>query len=221
MNALAWLRKHLEGDGGNDVIREMVKAFAEELMSAEADNACGASWGERSPERANSRNGYRPRGFDTRAGSIELAVPKLRHGSYLPDWLLDPRRRAEKALVAVVAEAYVAGVSTRRVDGLVQSMGIDGISKSQVSDMARSLDAQVEAFRSRPLDAGPSTYVAVDALTQRVREGGRIVNVACAIATGVNADGHGKSWASTCSPLRRKGAGPRSCGAWWPEAWLG
>ena len=109
-------------------------------------------------------------------------MPKLRSGSYFPDWLLEPRRRAEKALVAVVAEAYVAGVSTRRVDGLVQSMGIDGISKSQVSEMARSLDAQVEAFRSRPLDAGPYTYVAVDALTQQVREGGRIVNVACAVA---------------------------------------
>jgi putative transposase len=190
MNALAWLRKHLDGEGGNDVIREMVKVFAEELMSAEADSLCGASWGERSPERVNSRNGYRARDFDTRAGSIELAIPKLRSGSYFPDWLLEPRRRAEKALVAVVAEAYVAGVSTRRVDGLVQSMGIDGISKSQVSEMARSLDAQVEAFRSRPLDAGPYTYVAVDALTQRVREGGRIVNVACAVATGVNADGH-------------------------------
>jgi transposase-like protein len=190
MNALAWLRKHLDGEGGNDVIREMVKVFAEELMSAEADNACGASWGERSPERVNSRNGYRSRDFDTRAGSISLAIPKLRSGSYFPDWLLEPRRRAEKALVAVVAEAYVAGVSTRRVDGLVQSMGIDGISKSQVSEMARSLDAQVEAFRSRPLDAGPYTYLAVDALTQRVREGGRIVNVACAVATGVNADGH-------------------------------
>ena len=190
MNALAWLRKHLDADSPNDVIREMVKAFAEELMSAEADDACGAAWGTRSPERTNSRNGYRSRDFDTRAGSIELAVPKLRSGSYFPEWLLEPRRRAEKALVAVVTEAYVAGVSTRRVDGLVQSMGIDGISKSQVSEMARSLDVVVEAFRSRPLDAGPYTYVAVDALTQRVREGGRIVNVACVVATAVNGDGH-------------------------------
>ncbi len=189
-SALAWLRKHIDGEGGNDVIRDMVKVFAEQLMSAEADNACGAAWGERSPERVNSRNGYRGRGFDTRAGTIELAVPKLRSGSYFPDWLLEPRRRAEKALVAVVAEAYVAGVSTRRVDALVQSMGIDGISKSQVSEMARSLDAAVDAFRSRPLDAGPYAYVAIDALTQKVREEGRIVNIACAVACGVNADGH-------------------------------
>ncbi len=190
MNPAAWLRKQLEADGGTDLIREMVKAFAEVLMSAEASAACGAAYGERSEERVNSRNGYRSRAFDTRAGSLALAIPKLREGSYFPDWLVQPRRRAERALVAVVAQCYVEGVSTRRVDDVVRAMGIAGISASQVSEMAKSLDGLVEDFRSRPLDGGPYTYVALDALTQRVREGGRIVNVACVIATGVSATGH-------------------------------
>jgi putative transposase len=119
-----------------------------------------------------------------------LAIPKLRRGSYFPDWLLDPRRRAEKALVAVVAECYIRGVSTRRVDGLVKTLGIEGLSKSQVSRMAGELDEMVAEFRNRPLDAGPYTYVWMDALTQKVREGGRIVNVAVVIAVGVNNDGH-------------------------------
>ncbi len=117
MDALAWLRKHLDDDG-SDVLREMVRGFAEQLMAAEVDVLAGASWGEITPERVNHRNGYRARPFDTRVGTIDVAIPKLRHGSYFPDWLLDPRRRAEKALVAVVAECYVRGVSTRRVDGL-------------------------------------------------------------------------------------------------------
>jgi putative transposase len=125
-----------------------------------------------------------------RSGSVDLAIPKLRQGSYCPDWLLEPRRRAERAMVAVVAEAYLAGVSTRRVEGLVQSLGIERISKSQVSELAKSLDAMVESFRNRPLDAGPYTYVWVDALYHRCREGGRIVNVATVIAVAVNADGH-------------------------------
>jgi putative transposase len=146
--------------------------------------------GERSPERVNSRNGYRSREFDTRVGTMELSIPKLREGSYYPDWLLPARKRAEKALVAVAAQCYVEGVSTRRVDDIVRAMGIDGISKSQVSALAKSLDAAVEKFLNRPLDAGPYTYVLVDALAQRVREEGRIVNVACVLATGVNADGH-------------------------------
>lgn len=190
LNALEVVRKHLESPGGSDLLAEMVKTFAEALMSAEADAICGAGYGERSPERVNSRNGYRSRDWDTRAGTIELAVPKLRTGSYFPGWMLEPRRRAERAMVAVVAECYVRGVSTRRVEGLVAQLGIESLSKSQVSEMAKSLDAEVEAFRSRPLDAGPYTYVSLDALTQKVREGGRIVNVAVVIATGVNADGH-------------------------------
>ena len=211
MDALDWLRKHLEADG-NDMIREMVQAFAERLMGAEADALCGAGWGERSPERVNSRNGYRHRDFDTRAGTIELAIPKLRHDSYYPGWLLEPRRRAERALTQVVCQCYVEGVSTRRVDDIVKAMGIDGISKSQVSKMAKDLDVIVEAFRNRPLDAGPYTYIWLDALTQRVREGGRIVNVAVVVATAVNADGHrevlgldvittedGAGWTASCA----------------------
>jgi transposase-like protein len=173
-----------------DALRGMVQTMVEALMSAEVDALCGAEYGERSPERVNSRNGYRTRDWDTRAGTVELAIPRLRQGSYFPDWLLEPRRRAERAMVQVVAQAYLAGVSTRRVEGLVQSMGIQGISKSQVSEMAKELDQMVEAFRSRPLEDGPYTYVWIDALSQRCREGGRVVNVSTAIATGVNADGH-------------------------------
>ena len=189
MDALEWLRKQLDG-GENDLLREMVREFAQRLMAAEVDALTGVGWGEQSPERVNHRNGYRQRPFDTRVGSIELAIPKLRRGSYFPDWLLDPRRRAEKALVAVVAECYVRGVSTRRVDGLVKTLGIESLSKSQVSRMAAELDEMVTEFRNRPLDGGPYTYMWMDALTQKVREGGRIINVAVVIAVGVNADGH-------------------------------
>jgi len=189
MDPVAWLRKHLDEDG-SDLLREMIKAFAEQLMDAEAQGLCGAGYGESSPERVNFRNGYRPRELDTRAGTIELAIPKLRRGSYFPEWLLEPRRRAEQALTQVVCQCYVEGVSTRRVDDIVKTLGIEGISRSQVSRLAKALDATVEAFRSRPLDAGPYTYVWLDALTQKVREGGRIVNVACVVATGVNANGN-------------------------------
>jgi transposase-like protein len=189
MDALAWLRKQLE-EAEPDLLREMVSTFAHELMNAEADAICGAAYGERSPDRVNRRNGTRTRDFDTRVGTMELAIPKLRRGTYFPDWLLQPRRRAEQALVAVIAECYVKGVSTRRVDGLVKTLGIDGISKSQVSELAKSLDESVTAFRNRPLDSGPYTYVWIDALTQKCREGGRIVNVAALCATAVNADGH-------------------------------
>ncbi len=188
IDALEDFRKQLEGED-IDLLREMVKVFAEELMGADADALCGAGWGERSPERVNRRNGYRERTWDTRAGTIDLAVPKVREGTYFPEWLLQPRRRAEQAFISVVAECYVRGVSTRRVEGLVKTLGIDRISKSQVSKMTAELDEAVEAFRTRPLSAGPYTYVWMDALTQKVREGGRIVNVACVVATGVNAEG--------------------------------
>ena len=189
MDALEWRRKHLEAED-NDLLREMVRSFAERLMAAEVEVLCNAGYGEVSPERTNSRNGYRPRTLDTRVGTIDLAVPRLREGSYYPGWLLEPRRRAERALVAVVAECYVRGVSTRRVEGLVHTLGIESLSKSQVSRMAKELDAEVGAFRARPLDGGPYTYVSLDALTQKVRELGRIVNVAVVIAVGVNAEGH-------------------------------
>jgi len=124
----------------------------------------------------NHRNGYRKREWDTRTGTIPLSIPKLRRGSYFPDWLLTPRRRAERALFQVVSECYVRGVSTRRVDGLVKAMGVRGISKSQVSEMAKELDEMVDGFRDRPLEDGPYHYVWLDAITQRVREGGRVVN---------------------------------------------
>jgi transposase-like protein len=188
MDRLAWLRKTLE-DADLDVMREMLKVFAEELMGAEADALCGAGYGQRSDERVNRRNGYRERELDTRVGTIALAVPKLREGSYYPDWLLENRRRAERALVAVIAECYVRGVSTRRVDGLVKTLGIEGISRSQVSRMAKTLDEEVAAFRSRPLDGGAYPHLWVDALAVRVREGGRVVKVACIVATAVNAEG--------------------------------
>jgi len=189
MDALEWLRKHLE-DEGSDLLRDMVKAFAERLMGAEVDAICNAGYGEITPARTNSRNGLRHRDFDTRVGTIDLAIPKLRSGSYYPGWILEPRRRAERALTQVVAECYVRGVSTRRVEGLVQTLGIEHLSKSQVSRMASDLDAEVAAFRNRPLDAGPYTYVWLDAMVQKVREAGRIQNVAVVIATGVNNDGH-------------------------------
>ena len=173
-----------------DLLRQMLTTFVNTLMSAEADAVCGAEYGTRSSERINTRNGYRHRDFDTRAGTLEVAIPKLRSGSYFPDWLLERRRRAERALTTVVATCYLLGVSTRRMERLVESLGITRLSKSQVSEMARDLDAQVEQFRTRPLDQGPYTFVAADALVLKVREGGRVVNVHCLLATGVNGDGH-------------------------------
>ena len=173
-----------------DLLRALLKTFVEALMSAEADAICGAGYRERSEDRVNSRNGYRAREWDTRAGTIEVAIPKLREGSYFPDWLLERRKRAERALTTVVATCYLLGVSTRRMERLVDSLGVTRLSKSQVSVMARELDEQVTAFRTRPLDAGPYTFVAADALAIKVREGGRVVGVAALLAVGVNADGH-------------------------------
>jgi putative transposase len=172
-----------------DMVREMFRAFAQRMMDAEVEVACGAGYGEVSPQRVNSRKGYRAREWDTRAGTVELAIPKLRHGSYFPSFL-EHRRRAERALASVIATSYLLGVSTRRVEKLAAAMGVTGLSKSQVSVMAAELDDLVESFRSRRLDGGPYTFVWIDALTQKVREGGRTINVHCLIATGVNAGGH-------------------------------
>ncbi|MHA6627713.1 IS256 family transposase [Pseudonocardia sichuanensis] len=183
------LEKQLQG-ASPDVLRQMIASLANAMMSAQADQVCGAGYGERSDARTNRRNGYRAREWDTRAGTVELAVPKLREGSYFPEWLLTHRRRAEQALVTVVATAYLLGVSTRRVERLAEQLGVKSLSRSQVSEMATHLDAQVTAFRQRPLDAGPYTFVWVDALTVKVREDGRVVNVHALVATGVNADGH-------------------------------
>lgn len=162
-----------------------------ELLSADADAVAGAEYGRPDPDRRAQRNGYRHRPLDTRVGTLDIAVPKLRQGTYFPEWLLERRKRAESALITVVADCYLAGVSTRRMDKLVKTLGIDRLSKSQVSRMAAELDEHVAEFRHRPLgDAGPFTFVTADALTMKVREGGRVVNAVVMLATGVNADGH-------------------------------
>jgi len=174
-----------------DLLRELLQSFINTLLSAEADAVCGAEYGTSTPERTNRRNGYRHRDFDTRAGTLDVAIPKLREGSYFPEWLLERRKRAERALTSVVATCYLLGVSTRRMDKLVASLGITSLSKSQVSEMAKELDGHVDEFRTRRLeDAGPFTFVAADALVLKVREGGRVVPVHALVATGVNADGH-------------------------------
>ena len=184
-----FLHEHLES-ASPDLLRQLLTTFIDTLMSAEADALCGAEYGTSSPERVNTRNGYRHRDFDTRAGTLQVAIPKLRSGTYFPDWLLERRKRAEAALTSVVATCYLLGVSTRRMDKLVESLGITRLSKSQVSVMARDLDEHVASFRTRPLDQGPYTFVAADALVLKVREGGRVVNVHALLATGINADGH-------------------------------
>jgi transposase-like protein len=186
IDAIGWLRKQLEQ--APDPIREALAEVIMAIMNAEADAVCGAGYGERSAERVNQRNGYRTRPWDTRVGTIELAIPKLRHGSYFPSWLLEPRRRAEQALVGVIVEAYVQGVSTRKVEDLVQALGVERMSKSQVSELTKTLDETVRAFRERPL-AGAYRYVWLDALVFKCREGGRVVNVAGLVAVGVNAEG--------------------------------
>jgi putative transposase len=170
-----------------DVIREAVKAVAAEMMELEVSELIGAEHGERRPgDRATHRNGYRPRRWDTRAGEVELQIPKIRQGSYFPSFL-EPRRRSEQALLAVVQQAYVCGVSTRRVDQLVESLGLR-ISKSEVSRVCQALDEHVDAFRTRPLE-GRYPYVFLDAKLEKVRDGGRVVNKALVIAHGVHETG--------------------------------
>ena len=162
--------------------------LVEGIMDAEVSARTGAEYGERSPERVTQRNGYRSRAWDTRVGTMELHIPKLREGSYFPS-LLEPRRRSERALLAVIQQAYVEGVSTRRVDDLVKALGCEGISKSQVSRICQELDVVVDGFLGRPLDGGPYPYLWLDGLTQKVREDGRIVNVSVVVATAVNGEG--------------------------------
>jgi transposase-like protein len=187
MALLDSVRKAIE-EGDGDFLRETVHLLAQGLMEAEVTEITGVPKGERAPDRRlTSRNGYRDRRWDTRVGTIDLAIPRVRDGSYFPS-LLEPRRRAERALLAVVQEAYVLGVSTRRVDDLVQSLGITGISKSEVSRICASLDAEVETFRKRPLiEAYP--YVWFDATYLKVREAGRVVSMAALVATGVAMSG--------------------------------
>jgi transposase-like protein len=165
----------------------MIGFAAERLMALEVDSLCGAGHGERNAERTNQRNGYRERAWETRAGAITLPIPKLRKGSYLP-FFLEPRRTAEKALVAVIQEAYIQGISTRSVDELVKAMGMTGISKSQVSRLCEEIDERVKAFLDRPLE-GDWPYLWLDATYIKVRQAGRIVSVAAIVAVAVNTEG--------------------------------
>jgi putative transposase len=181
------LRALLEKSSDADLLREMIGFTAQRLMELEVESKTGASYGEKSAERLAQRNGYRDRLWETRAGTVELRIPKLRQGSYFPAFL-EPRRLAEKALTAVVQEAYVHGVSTRSVDDLVKAMGMTGISKSQVSRLCEEIDEKVKAFLCRPIE-GDWPYLWIDATYLKVRHSGRIVSVAVIIAVGVNGDG--------------------------------
>ena len=181
------LRELLEKGSDASFLREMIGFAAERLMALKTDDLCGAASGERSSERRNHRNGYRDRDWQTRAGTVELRIPKLRQGSYFPAFL-EPRRMAEKALTAVIQEAYIQGVSTRSVDDLVKALGMEGISKSQVSRLCADIDERVQAFLSRPIE-GDWPYVWLDATYVKVRRDHHIVSVAVIVAVGVNTDG--------------------------------
>ncbi len=181
------VRSLVEKSADADLLREMIGFAAERLMELEIGSATGAGYGEKNPMRLAQRNGYRDRDWETRAGTVELRIPKLRKGSYFPTFL-EPRRMAEKALTAVIQEAYIQGISTRSVDDLVKAMGMSGISKSQVSRLCEEIDVKVKAFLERPIE-GDWPYLWIDATYLKVRRGGRIVSVAVIIAVGVNTDG--------------------------------
>jgi putative transposase len=181
------LQALLEKSSDASLLREMIGFAAQRLMALETETLCGAGHGERSEARTNQRNGYRDRDWQTRAGTVELRIPKLRKGSYFPGFL-EPRRMSEKALTAVIQEAYVHGISTRSVDDLVQAMGCAGVSKSQVSRLCAEIDERVQAFLHRPIE-GDWPYVWLDATYMKVRQNGRIISVAVIIAVGVNSDG--------------------------------
>jgi transposase-like protein len=205
-----------------DLMRSLLQSIINTLLSADADAVVGAEYGRPSPGRSAQRNGYRHRDLDTRVGTIDVAIPKLRTWTYFPEWLLERRKRAESALITVVADCYLVDVSTRRTDKLVKTLGIDSLSKSQVSRMSGELDAIVEDFRHRPLgDAGPFTFVTADALTMKVREGGRVVNAVVLLATGVNGDGHREVLRMRVATMRPGRRGTSSSPTWSPAAWPG
>jgi transposase-like protein len=181
------LQALLANSSDTDLLREMIGFAAQRLMDLEVEGLTGAGHGSRSPDRVNQRNGYRERDWETRAGTVELRIPKLRKGSYFPGFL-EPRRMAEKALTAVIQEAYIQGVSTRSVDDLVKAMGMTGISKSQVSRLCGEIDGKISTFLDRPIE-GDWPYVWLDATYVKARRDGRIASVAVIIAVGVNADG--------------------------------
>lgn len=181
------LTELVEKGADTDLLRQMIQHVAQRMMDMDVEGLCAAGYAERSAERQNSRNGYRERLWETRAGSVDLKIPKLRKGSYFPGFL-EPRRTAEKALAAVIQEAYIQGVSTRSVDELVKAMGMSGISKSQVSRLCEEIDGRVHAFLDRPLE-GDWPYLWIDATYVKAREAGRIVSKAVIIAVAVNTDG--------------------------------
>ena len=206
------------GDG--DFLRSVAEAVVQLLMETDVDGLIGAGRHERTAERVTYRNGYRERALDTRLGSLQLRIPKLRQGSYFPPFL-EPRKTTEKALVAVIQEAWIGGVSTRKVDDLVQAMGLSGISKSTVSKLCKDIDDRVHAFLDRPL-SGDWPYLWLDATYLKQREGGRIVSVAAIIAVAVDGEGKSRrtksvrrrSWACISAPAKPRPSGPRSSEAW-------
>jgi transposase-like protein len=205
MAVLDTVRKAI-AEGDQDFLREGVRVLAQAVMEAEVGELTGVAKGERNPaERLTHRNGYRDRRWDTRVGTIDLAVPRVRDGSYMPS-LLDPRRRTERALLAVVQEAYVSGVSTRRVDDLVRALGIEGISKSEVSRMCAALDTEVERFRGRPLADTAFPYLWLDATYLKVREAGRVVSMAALVAVGVATTGERRVLGLELSPGNDEGS---------------